>query len=221
MSMKKGSFGVEVGVVQKVVGAIVDNSFGSETEAKVKVWQKQHGLDDDGIVGPLTWAAITKAAGQSGPIIGPISGEAPWMDWLKQRNGWTEFDHDKELSAYWKYSGLDYTTVIGASHAWCALTVNASLHDTGYKGNNRADAVSFEHYGTPCGFVYGAIVPIRHKDGSHHVSFFDHWADQAGKIAALRGGNQGNSICVANFNLSGNAHGHDECINGPRWPAKV
>ena len=36
----------------------VDGLFGRATEAAVKAFQKQHGLDDDGIVGARTWAAL-------------------------------------------------------------------------------------------------------------------------------------------------------------------
>ena len=36
----------------------VDGLFGRDTESAVKRFQREHGLDDDGIVGPLTWAAL-------------------------------------------------------------------------------------------------------------------------------------------------------------------
>src|SRR5215510_591295 len=36
----------------------VDGLFGRNTEAAVKRFQREQGLDDDGIVGPLTWAAL-------------------------------------------------------------------------------------------------------------------------------------------------------------------
>ena len=36
----------------------VNGDFGSLTEAAVKAFQRQHKLDDDGIVGPLTWAVL-------------------------------------------------------------------------------------------------------------------------------------------------------------------
>ena len=35
-----------------------DGLFGRDTESAVKRFQREHGLDDDGIVGPLTWAAL-------------------------------------------------------------------------------------------------------------------------------------------------------------------
>ena len=36
----------------------VDGSFGTQTEAAVKSFQQSKGLDDDGIVGPLTWSKL-------------------------------------------------------------------------------------------------------------------------------------------------------------------
>ena len=36
----------------------VDGLFGYDLEDAVKQFQAQHGLDDDGIVGPCTWAAL-------------------------------------------------------------------------------------------------------------------------------------------------------------------
>lgn len=180
-------------------------------------------LTVDGVMGPLTLAELehqTKAPVP--PVIPAPAGSAPWMDWMKARNGWTEFDHDQELSQYWKFAGLpQYKTVIGTAHAWCALTINAALHDTGFKGNNRADALSFEKYGTPCEYTFGAIIPMRHASGGSHVTFFDHWVDEVNRVAACFGGNQGDALKISNFNLSGNKFGHDQCVSGPRWPLKV
>ena len=39
-----------------------DGSFGAETEEAVKAFQRDNGLTADGIVGPLTWAALDQAA---------------------------------------------------------------------------------------------------------------------------------------------------------------
>jgi hypothetical protein len=47
-----------VKAVQKAVGAAQDGKFGPETERLVKIYQKSHGLDPDGVVGPLTWEKI-------------------------------------------------------------------------------------------------------------------------------------------------------------------
>lgn len=50
--------GEDVRVVQAIVGADVDGWYGPKTEARVKAWQREHGLKPDGIVGPLTRAAM-------------------------------------------------------------------------------------------------------------------------------------------------------------------
>src|SRR5215475_13750270 len=39
-------------------GLAADGLFGRATEAAVKRFQNEQGLDDDGVVGPQTWAAL-------------------------------------------------------------------------------------------------------------------------------------------------------------------
>lgn len=189
-------------------------------------------LSVDGDAGPKTIAALFAFMGikadanpstvvvvQPSPIYTP-KGDTPWMDWMTARIGWGEKSHEQELAGFWKLVGLKFKDIIGRSHAWCAMCVNAALEESGYKGNGRADAVSFEKYGTPCGYVRGAIISMRHASGGHHVTFFDHWVDEKNKIAACLGGNQGDMIKISQYNLSGNASGHDEC-KSPRWPVKA
>ena len=60
-TIKKGSKGKAVGVWQVIVGAKVDEDFGSKTEAKTIEFQKKAFPNEpkewDGIVGPKTWKA--------------------------------------------------------------------------------------------------------------------------------------------------------------------
>lgn len=56
----KGSKGKAVAVWQIIADAIPDGDFGAETEKATKIFQEQHGLIIDGIVGPKTWAAGLK-----------------------------------------------------------------------------------------------------------------------------------------------------------------
>jgi hypothetical protein len=44
---------------QEGFGLGTDGMFGRETEMAVKRYQRDHGLDDDGIVGEMTWAILT------------------------------------------------------------------------------------------------------------------------------------------------------------------
>lgn len=57
-TLKKGSRGEEVKLLQGKLNLIADGIFGPLTEEAVKEFQKANGLDADGIVGPKTWAAF-------------------------------------------------------------------------------------------------------------------------------------------------------------------
>jgi peptidoglycan hydrolase-like protein with peptidoglycan-binding domain len=47
-----------VKVLQQRLGIADDGQFGGGTEAAVIAYQRAHGLDPDGIVGPKTWASL-------------------------------------------------------------------------------------------------------------------------------------------------------------------
>lgn len=57
-TLKLGSEGDEVKLLQKKLNITDDGIFGKQTEEAVKAFQKQHNLEDDGIVGNKTWAAL-------------------------------------------------------------------------------------------------------------------------------------------------------------------
>ena len=59
-TIKKGSTGNLVKMVQAVVGAKIDGVFGTNTELKVREWQVSHNLTVDGIVGNKTWSAMIR-----------------------------------------------------------------------------------------------------------------------------------------------------------------
>jgi hypothetical protein len=146
--------------------------------------------------------------------------ETPWMDWMKERKGWHERTHNKRLSKYWKYTSLPhYDSVIGRRFAWCKMTVNAALAETGYEYNKSAAAKRGADMGTPCDLKYGAIVVIRHDNGGHHITFFAGWADEKKRLMYGFGGNQANALKISVYDVSGNKRGHDEIV-AIRWPVK-
>jgi hypothetical protein len=59
--LKRNSRGQTVRMLQQLL--FVDGVFGKTTEDAVKKFQKSKGLRQDGIVGPLTWEALTKTKG--------------------------------------------------------------------------------------------------------------------------------------------------------------
>lgn len=54
-TIKTGSKGKAVAIWQIIVSAKPDGVFGAETEKATKIYQKQHGLEQDGIVGRKSW----------------------------------------------------------------------------------------------------------------------------------------------------------------------
>ena len=58
-TIKRGSKGEDVKVLQKYLGINPDGDFGPKTEEKVKEWQRSKGLKDDGVIGPNSWAVIS------------------------------------------------------------------------------------------------------------------------------------------------------------------
>lgn len=62
-TLRKGSKGDDVICLQHLLNVegykvTIDGDFGAKTETAVKMYQKAHGLEDDGIVGNKTWAAL-------------------------------------------------------------------------------------------------------------------------------------------------------------------
>lgn len=57
-TLKLGSKGDEVKLLQKKLNITDDGIFGPKTEEAVKAFQKQHNLEVDGIVGKNTWSAL-------------------------------------------------------------------------------------------------------------------------------------------------------------------
>lgn len=260
-----GMKGPEVGVLQTRLHGLgfytgaIDSDFGPQTEAAVKHFQQFKGLKDDGVVGPITSAAL--AAMPDGgnpnptpvptpaPTPTPIGGKvpwteaefaltakicgvtveevkrAPWMVFMGMHNGMTEAHNDRELAdLLWKNTsyaeGQKAHTVSGRAFAWCKATINTAYVsvDVSIAQHLSAAAVDARTMFEPCGYVFGALIPITHTDGSHHVTFFVRWIDKAKHIAACFGGNQGNALKISNYNLSGNKQKHDECIPCPRMP---
>lgn len=57
-TLKLGSRGTDVVLLQQKLSIKADGMFGPQTEAAVKKYQSEHGCTPDGIVGPHTWDAL-------------------------------------------------------------------------------------------------------------------------------------------------------------------
>lgn len=150
----------------------------------------------------------------------------PWRDWFLSRLGWTEFNHDAELSKGWPLVGLpQYHTVIGVAHAWCGMSLATALHSAGYKiPVGAAGAANWDSYGTRIdwklkGIPRGAIVRIRHFTGGAHVTTANRFHEAHPLTLEALGGNQADSIKVSVFDVSGNSNDRDQIMH-VCWPVK-
>lgn len=99
-TLQRGSYGYDVWVLQnrlattakkfaQALGGPADKSFGTHTEAAVKMFQRDVHLQADGIVGPKTFYQLYNFAGMGGRIL--------------QRNRW---DRNKGYDVYWLQRSL-------------------------------------------------------------------------------------------------------------------
>lgn len=58
ITLRRGSTGAQVRMVQRLLNVAQDGIFGAITEEAVKNFQRNHGLTPDGIVGVKTWALL-------------------------------------------------------------------------------------------------------------------------------------------------------------------
>lgn len=59
-NLRKGSKGVYVNLLQRLLKINSDGKYGGQTKQAVKEYQRQHGLKVDGKCGPQTWKALTR-----------------------------------------------------------------------------------------------------------------------------------------------------------------
>lgn len=59
-TLRRGAQGNAVGELQRLLGLKQDKIYGYATETGVKIFQKEHGLDPDGVVGQKTWKELLK-----------------------------------------------------------------------------------------------------------------------------------------------------------------
>lgn len=66
-TIRRGDDGTWVEQAQKALGVKVDGSFGGDTEAAVRVFQRSAELVPDGIIGPKSWDTLLNQAGTVAP----------------------------------------------------------------------------------------------------------------------------------------------------------
>ncbi len=136
-------------------------------------------------------ASVARAASRSP--------EAAWMKVARAEVGVTE----DPLGSNPRIEAYHASTEGGAADdavAWCASFVNFCVEATGVRGTRSKAARAWLDWGVDAGdFVPGCIVVLRRgSPPKGHVGFFAGF--ESGRIKLL-GGNQGNQVAVASFDV--------------------
>ena len=195
----------------------VDGFYGANTRRAVKAFQKSAGIEFDGVAGPETWRALTKAlAAASGklPIIVPRTDAPPlWHEELLRRKGLHEVRDRSKLMAWLRSDGK--TLGDPSKLPWCGDAVQTCLALTlpdepqlvnPYLARNWVNfGVKLEAPTLGCilAFWRGA------RNGTNgHVGLY---VGEDATAYHVLGGNQANAITIARLDKAR--------LLGMRWPA--
>lgn len=129
-TLKLGSRGADVKILQHALSLAEDGIFGPITEETVKVFQKEHNLSVDGIVGPKTWAIIKPCSRRIDKIIVHCSATPEGKDFtVKDIDRW----HRQR-----GFSGIGYHAVVyrNGSVEWGRPIPQVGAHCTGQNSNS-------------------------------------------------------------------------------------
>lgn len=127
--LRLNSRGEHVKAVQLKLGVHQTGIYGPTTEQNVSTFQRGRGLDVDGIVGPLTWAALFTGAVQSTDL-----GELALKE-AKARVGVREkplgSNRGPEVDSWNRRVGVPLGSFWCASFLWCMIEDAAKEHGLG------------------------------------------------------------------------------------------
>ena len=137
-TQREGDSGPLVRVIQAAlnnngfnVGA-ADGDFGPKTKQAVMNFQRSRGLGADGIVGPMTWAALGEASGGTSSGTGTITAGGPWGGSQNVANAAKAIAADMRIPVTSQKRNLADTHRVGSS-----------ISSDHYTGNTTAFAVDF------------------------------------------------------------------------------
>lgn len=174
----------------------IDGIWGRNTIAAVKQFQRQQGLEVDGIVGPQTTTALFSGAPPEPSDATPL---LPWFEEAKHLMGTKEILGTKNNPVI-----MDWATDLDIRYAgddvpWCGLFVahciGATLQQEVLPGNPLG-ARQWERFGDATMPSLGAVMVFWRESlasGKGHVGFYVGEDDTAYQIL---GGNQSDKVCL-------------------------
>lgn len=139
--IKKGSNRLEVRVAKYLMGYSAANKATSSFDASfsnfVKKWQKEHKLDADGEIGPLTWTAIAKCAADPAKDKAARCALQTVFDRVAVNGDWNTVTQNA-VKAFKKACGMKEDTVVNAE-VWHQLIARKAVkhqHTANFKQND-------------------------------------------------------------------------------------
>ncbi|MBZ9937664.1 TIGR02594 family protein [Mesorhizobium sp. BR1-1-16] len=191
----------------------LDDIWGRQTAAAVRAFQAKNGLDPDGVIGPMTLAALMPNVARS------LDLSDPTLVWFKEAcrlKGVTEVAGPKSnpvIDGWAKGLGITYG---GDDIPWCGLFVGHCISatlDREPTPTGLLSARSWQQFGVATSPTPGAVMVFWRKSkqsGLGHVGFYAGEDDGAYRIL---GGNQSNRVSLAWVD-------RDRLV-AARWPSTV
>jgi len=180
----------------------IDGDMGPMTEKAIIAFKRSIGLRPRAYVGPLTWAALQRAAlveqTQAASAADFDAQGLPWIKHARRVLGLHEELHNTKLRDWLKSDG--HALGDPAVLPWCGDFVETSIRlglpdeqFTGKVAENPYWALNWREFGQYSGPTFGAIASIT-RDGGGHVGFL---VGENKNHYFLLGGNQSNTVSIA------------------------
>lgn len=192
--------------------------------ARLRAFQRRHGLVPDGVFGPATMGVVEQLEGGDVTAEVPLPpaaqrvADAPWLVPAAREIGVHEAPGDANNPRVLEYLRTCSQTAGGNlaewgttrdSTPWCSAFVNWCLLEAGIEGTRSAAARSWERWGAKVGPIRGAIAVLSRgpNPARGHVAFF---VRESPGAVWLLGGNQRDEVCVRSY--------HPSRVITYRWP---
>jgi uncharacterized protein (TIGR02594 family) len=125
--------------------------------------------------------------------------EFPWMPIAMSEKGQKEVagaGNNPRIVEYLRSTDLDSVSAAKDSTFWCSAFVNWCVEKAGFAGSNSAWARSWLNWGRSVSKPRRGCVAVFSRGTGGHVAFY---VDASGSDYRVLGGNQADSVCVANY----------------------